>query len=278
MEPVPYVTWLLIAANFLTSYRGLKENSFLRKYMFWVDKILIEKDYKRLITSGFLHVSWNHLLFNMITLYFFGKELELSLGPAYFLLLYFASLVGGDLFALFIHRQHGDYSSVGASGAISGLVFAFIALYPGSELGFFFLPVQIPAWAYGLLYTVGTIYGIKSQTSNIGHEAHLGGGLTGLVIALLLFPHILLINYVAILCIVIPSVILLVVLLGRPTLLFLNDTVTRARQRYNIDHRYNLERQARERELNRLLEKISKQGYTSLSPEEKLQLQRLSQK
>ena len=100
----------------------------------------------------------------MITLACFSNGLETELGAVKFLTIYFGSLIGGDLFSLVIHREHGDYSSVGASGAISGIIFASIALFPGMEISLLGVHLYIPAWAYGLLYVLISIYGIRSQS------------------------------------------------------------------------------------------------------------------
>src|SRR5215203_3603699 len=95
---------ILIIANIVFSYKGFTNESFFEGYKFQVDRILINKDYKRLFTSGFLHVSWTHLIFNMISLYAFSGLIESNLGGLKFLIIYFASLVGGDLLSLFVHR------------------------------------------------------------------------------------------------------------------------------------------------------------------------------
>lgn len=165
----------LIIVNIAFSYKGFSNNTFLDGYKFEVDKILISKEYKRLITSGFLHVSWMHLIFNMLSLYAFSGLLEYHIGELSFLVIYLTSMVGGNLLALFVHRNHGDYSAVGASGAVCGVIFASIALFPGMELGFFGIPISLPSWLYGIIYVAFSIYGIKSSRDNIGHEAHLGG-------------------------------------------------------------------------------------------------------
>src|SRR5438477_6654902 len=107
------ISFILILANIIISYRGFKDSIFYDKYKFRVDAVLLYKDYKRLVTSGFLHVSWMHLIFNMLALYFFSGSLELYLGPVRFLLIYFLSLIGGDLLSLFIHRNDSDFDSVG---------------------------------------------------------------------------------------------------------------------------------------------------------------------
>lgn len=122
---------ILIIANIVFSYKGFTNETFFDGYKFEVDRILINKDYKRLVTSGFLHVSWTHLIFNMLSLYAFSGLIESNLGGLKFLIIYFVSLVGDDLLSLFVHRNHGDYNSVGASGAVCGIIFASIALFPG---------------------------------------------------------------------------------------------------------------------------------------------------
>jgi membrane associated rhomboid family serine protease len=188
------ITFLIVLANFIVSYNGFNNRRFFNKLVFQVEKILVYKDYKRLITSGFLHVNWIHLLFNMVTLYAFGGGLEDSLGPLQYFLLYFASLLGGNLLCLFIHRNHAGYRSVGASGAIAGVIFGAIALHPELKIGFFGISLPIPAWLFGLAYMLISIYGIRSKKDNIGHDAHLGGGLIGMIIAILIRPSVLIDN------------------------------------------------------------------------------------
>src|SRR6187551_600909 len=188
METTNIAGLSILMVTLYISYRGIEDLSFLHKYSFRIGDILVYRDYKRLFTSGFLHADWPHLLFNMLTLYSFSSSLEMALGTPRFLALYIGSLLFGNLLALYIHRHQAGYSAVGASGAVSGLVFAAIALFPDMELGLLFLPLSIPGWLFGLLYTLYTLYGIKSKTDNIGHEAHLGGGLFGLGSAILMFP------------------------------------------------------------------------------------------
>ena len=116
MTEIGIIGLSLIVINIAFSYKGFTNALFFDSYKFEVERILINKDYKRLISSGFLHVSWTHLIFNMLSLYAFSGLLENQIGELNFLIIYFASLITGDLFALYIHRNHGDYSSVGASG------------------------------------------------------------------------------------------------------------------------------------------------------------------
>lgn len=261
---------ILIAGNIIFSYLGFRRGSFFDKYKFEIDRILAGKDYKRLITSGFLHVGWFHLIFNMLSLYIFSGMIENSLGGAKFLLIYFGSLLGGELLSLFIHRHHPDYSSVGASGAICGIIFASTAFFPGMHIGFFILPVSIPGWLYGILYIGLSIYAIRSNKDNIGHEAHLGGALIGMIILLLIEPSAFVNNYVAILFIAVPTIAFIYLIITRPYILLVdNFYFKKHRNNYSIDHKYNLERANQQQEVDRILEKINKKGIKSLNKKEK---------
>lgn len=277
MGTIGYISMLLLLANTVVTYQGLNDRTFFDRYSFQIDGILIRKEYYRMITSGFLHGSWIHFIMNMLTFYFFSYALEVKFGHVLFLLLYFGSLAGGNLLALYIHRNHGDYHAVGASGAISGLVFAAIGVFPGLIMYFFFFP--IPGWLFGLIYVLASIYGIKSQSDNIGHEAHLGGGLAGLLIAISLDPFVVRQNYFEILCIIIPSVIFLYMVIKRPDFLLINQFSFQGSNRqkfYNKDEKYNYEQSQRKRELDRLLDKISKKGIGSLSAQERKRLDELN--
>ena len=219
MEQMGMVTLGIIIVNGLFSYKGFTDSIFFDKYLFQVNKVLYEKQYYRLLTSGFLHADWSHLLFNMLSFYSFANNLEDLLGPAKFLIIYFASLLGGDMLALIIHKKQGNYRAVGASGAVCGVIFAAIALFPGIEVGFLFIPVPIPGWIFGIGYALYTIYGIRSNTGNIGHEAHLGGALIGLTTAIIVEPRALEVNLVPILLIAAPSVLFILILVIKPEIL-----------------------------------------------------------
>ena len=272
MEEIGIIGFALIITNVYISYRGFKDHAYFDLYSFKIDEIVINKDYKRLITSGFIHVSWIHLLFNMGALYCFSYDVETSLGPLKFLLIYFGSLVGGNLFALFIHKNHYDYSAVGASGAISGIIFASIALFPGIEIGLFGIPYYIPGWAFGLCYVLFSIYGITSQRDNIGHEDHLGGGLIGLLIAIVLVPSVVRYNYLPIALILIPSSAFIYFIISKPEFLLIDNFFKKHESGYTYEDKYNSKKNLKEKELNDLLDKISNKGYKSLSKKEKEKL------
>ncbi len=277
MKDTGYIGLILIAINAFVSYKGFKDHQYLDKYSFKTDEILGDKDYKRLITSGFLHVSWMHLIFNMVSLYCFSSDIELYLGIDKLLVIYFGSLIGGNLFSLYIHRNHYDYSAVGASGAVSGLIFASIALFPGMEIGFIGIPYYIPAWIYGIGYVLYSIYGIKSQKDNIGHDAHLGGGLIGMFIAILMVPSTLTENPLPIALILVPSLIFLYFVIFKPEFLLLNTWFQKKQAVYTFEDNYHVKAILKEREINELLDKINSKGIDSLSAKEKQRLKDLTQ-
>jgi membrane associated rhomboid family serine protease len=219
MEKIGPFTLGLIIANGLISYKGFSDRYFFEKNLFQVNKVLQGKEYRRLLVSGFLHADWAHLIFNMVSFYSFADNLETFLGPVKFLTIYFASLLGGDVLALIIHKNNPYYRAVGASGAVCGVIFAAIALFPGIEIGFLFIPVPIPGWIFGIGYALYTIYGIKTNAGKIGHEAHLGGALIGLLTAIILYPVALETNLNTIALIAAPSVLFIIILIVKPEIL-----------------------------------------------------------
>lgn len=190
------VTLLLLLVNVLVSgYALLADPSLVDRLAFKPRAILQQRQYQRLVTGGFVHVGLGHLLFNMITLYFFGRLLELILGPGSFLLLYFGSLLAAHGLTLYLHRNNAQYAAVGASGAVSGVVFAFCLFYP-FEMIYVFFAVPIPAILFAVIYVFGSIYAMRQArergvSGGIAHEAHLGGALGGVLLTVLLEPRAL---------------------------------------------------------------------------------------
>jgi len=177
-EPAAICTIVIIALTVFCSFMGFRDPAFTEKFIFSPVEILAGKQYYRLFTPAFLHADVNHLLMNMVSLFLFGKMMELFVGPGQFLLIYFAAIVGGNLLSLWLHRNH-DYRAYGASGGVSGIVFSYIALFPnGTILAHLFIP--IPAWAYGILFLIGSFVALKRNADNIGHDAHIGGAVIGL--------------------------------------------------------------------------------------------------
>ena len=218
-----------------------------------------------------------HLIFNMLALYFFSSSVELYFGPLQFLLIYFASLIGGDLLSLFIHRYDSAYASVGASGAVNGIIFASIAVFPGMKMGLFFIPVSIPAWIFGLAYVAYSIYGIRSRRDNVGHESHLAGALIGMLLAVAMFPAALTQNYLVIGAIALPCIVFIYIILTRPHVLLINNQFFRTQKKnLSIDQKYNAEKLDRQKEVDRILNKINQRGMRSLTPKEREMLEQYS--
>ncbi|WP_275315298.1 rhomboid family intramembrane serine protease [Tenacibaculum bernardetii] len=180
---------ILIVVNVLISCKGFNDLVFFDKYKFQVQKIL-SGDKLRMLTSGFLHVDWMHLGFNMYALYLFGKVVVVNFGTPYFLLIYVGSLVAGSLYSLYQHKEELYYSAVGASGAVSGVIFSSIMLNPDMELIMLPIPIPLPGYIFGIGYLLYSIYGMKNQVGNVGHSAHLGGAIGGYVLTILLKPSV----------------------------------------------------------------------------------------
>lgn len=198
------LTLILIIANVIFSYQGFQNYSFFNKYEFSVRKIQ-QGEYFRLISSGFLHANWQHLIFNMITLFFFAP-IVLSLGWNVLLLVYFLSLISGNLLSLYLYRNDPFYTAIGASGATTGVLYSAILINPQMTIILWFFPV--PAYIFGIGYLLYSIYGMKKQNDNIGHSAHLGGAICGYLITLLLYPQIAYTHTVFVILLAVPIVLL----------------------------------------------------------------------
>ncbi|PJZ51091.1 rhomboid family intramembrane serine protease [Leptospira saintgironsiae] len=169
-------------------------------YTLYVDQNLLDKlilrpfrdskegNYYTLATSGFVHADFTHLLFNMLTLYFFGRHVDMVLGPLGFMGLYLASILIANLVSFQKNKTDANYASLGASGGTSGIVFASILFYPYSKIFFFFIPIPIPGPIYAILYLAYSYYASKNRQDGINHDAHFYGALTGLAVAILVQP------------------------------------------------------------------------------------------
>ena len=183
----------LIGINFLLTKKGFDDPMFMHKYRFNVGAIQ-NGDKFRMLSSGFLHVDWNHFIFNMLTLYFFGPFVMAYLGKVPFLLIYLFCLLFGNFIALKAHRNQKNYSAVGASGAIMGIIYSSILLAPENKIYVFFL-IGMPSYVFGLIYLLYSIYGLKKQNDGIGHAAHIGGAIGGFISMLVLSFHSIVDHY-----------------------------------------------------------------------------------
>jgi len=207
MGKLDVVTIIIIAANVIISYKGFGDYGFFDKYKFQVGGIQRGEKF-RMLSSGFLHADTQHLLFNMFSLYVFAEVVIALLSPIQFLLVYFGSLIAGSLLSLYFHKGEYNYSAVGASGAVSGVIYSAILLQPGMSLYMFFIPIPIPAYIFGIGYLLYSIYGMKNRVGNIGHDAHFGGAVGGYIITLLLSPWLFETNVLMIVLLAIPIVLL----------------------------------------------------------------------
>lgn len=281
---------LLLLFTGLTTYKGFRDSKFFEDYLFEVDAILIGREWKRLISSGFLHSSWIHFGFNMIALMSFSWSLELIFGFGKFLFIYFASMLGGSLLALFIHRNHGNYRAIGASGAISGVIFSSILLFPEQGVKLIFIPIEFKGWVLGLIFILVSIFGIKSQRGNIGHEAHLGGALTGAIITLFMMPFEAITWWVVAL-LLIPTISFLLLIVQNPAVLMVQGYWGEQFEKWKRGFKFGdnppgqgsrnfkmpgsppkPSKRDKQEELDRLLDKIRTSGFKSLTQKEKKRL------
>jgi membrane associated rhomboid family serine protease len=163
----------------------LLDRSLFRPY--W---LLRRREYDTLIMSGFVHADLVHLLFNMMTFYFFAFDLERRIGTTSFVVLYILGLVFSHLGTWYKHRDHPEYASLGASGAISAVLLAAILYSPYGSMYILPLPVPIPSPLFAVAYLAYSYYASKNPVGRINHDAHLGGALTGLVFVALTAPEL----------------------------------------------------------------------------------------
>jgi rhomboid family protein len=181
---------IILIITVAISYYGFNNSAFFNRYKFNVGTVQ-KGDYIRLVSSGFLHADWQHLIFNMISLYFFQDVIIKTMGDLIFLFIYFGSMLLGSIFSLHIYKRQSYYSAIGASGAVSGIIFAAIALYPtGLSVNF------LPGWLFGALYFGYSVFMMfnPQQGDNLGHAAHLGGALFGLAVVTIYNPEVVIHN------------------------------------------------------------------------------------
>lgn len=290
------ITLLLLVANLVFSIYAFQTPGILDKYKFNVGAVLHRKEYHRILTSGFLHANFVHLFVNLLSLYFCGPVVYAFFatifgpfaGGVAYLVTYFASMVVGDLLALVTKKNNLSYSAVGASGAISGLIFAFVYFVPEAEIRLFFL-IPCPAWLFAILFVGYSLFGIRTGHGRWAHEGHLGGAILGMLIAVALVPSLLQSNWWIVAVLVIPTATFLYLTIARPDI-----------SNQIMQGRFNFQRQRRgprvvvrdprgqqkakkpkpnqtpQEEMDDLLDRVARKGYDGLTREEKLRLDELS--
>jgi len=192
---VVMITYYIIAATVCVSLISMNDNSLKGKMMFNPYMIHHKKEWYRFFSSGFIHADFAHLLFNMFSLYMFGTAVEqgyqaLFEGKAtlFFILLYVTALVLSSMYEYEKNKNNMYYNALGASGAVSAVVFAYIILAPTQKLFFIFLPIPIPAYLFGLIFLGVEYYLDKKGNSNVGHNAHFWGAIHGAIFTIILKP------------------------------------------------------------------------------------------
>ena len=185
------VACIIFAITLATSLYAFSNEVIYRKFILNPYEVSRGHRVWTIITSGLIHADWNHLFFNMLSYYFFAFNLEPVLGHWQFAVLYILSMILADLPSIQKHKDDSWYNSLGASGAISAIVFSAILFNPRGEMGLIFLPFTIPAWIFGILYLVYCHFASKHARDNINHDAHLFGALSGILITIALHHSVI---------------------------------------------------------------------------------------
>lgn len=273
----PICTYLIIAVTVWVSHLGFKSLAFEQKYIFNPEAILAGKEFYRLVTSAFLHSGWPHLIFNMFSFYMFAQLIEPVYGRAELLGIYFGAIVGGSLLSLYVHRHH-IYQAYGASGGVCGVVFAYMLLFPGGSIRMLYLPIGIPAWIYAIGYITFSFVGMKENLGKVGHDAHLGGAIVGLLIAAGLHPDLTRDNLKIFLIVFFSAVLLLLYLWRNPTFLPLEAVFQSPFSKRKASFAALPQHKRENLQMDAILDKIATKGIQSLTKEEKSMLDRMSGK
>ncbi len=184
------ITLIIVIVTCLVSIGGLSSQKIINDLIFYPPAIN-RNQYYRFITHGFIHADYFHLAFNMLALYSFGESLEKVLfshscvfgdnGKYFFLLLYFTGLIVSSLPDYIKFRNNYQFRSLGASGAVSAVLFATITLLPQLPINFMFIPIGIPGFIFAIIYLFASAYLDKRGGGNINHSAHLWGALFGII-------------------------------------------------------------------------------------------------
>lgn len=184
------VASIILVFTIVTSLYAFYDHSVYGKFMLHPYSVAKGKNIYTLITSGLIHADYMHLFFNLFTFFAFASTLEQLMGHWQFGLMYMVSLVLSDLPTVFKNKDNFHYHSLGASGAISAVLFSFILFQPFSEIGILFIRFGIPAIVFGVLYLVYCVYASKNSRDNINHDAHFFGAISGLIITIIIEPGI----------------------------------------------------------------------------------------
>ncbi len=190
------ITLIIIALTSVVSFLAFQNSELMDKLQFNAAKIVHQKQYYRLISHAFIHANWTHLLVNMFVLYFFGRAIEQYFGYyfgnkaiAFYVLLYFGGILSSNIWSLIKHQNNYYYNAVGASGAVSSMLFAFIFFNPWEKL-YFFAILPIPGILFAVGYLIYSYQMSKNKNDNVAHDAHILGAIFGFVFPVLLKPSL----------------------------------------------------------------------------------------
>ncbi len=276
------ITMLILVVTGVATWAAFRRPDLRERWIFNPYAILRHGEYPRMVTSALIHANWMHFAGNAYSLYCFGQALEILYGARCLLVIYLASIVGGSALSLFLHRHH-DYRALGASGGVCGLIFASIFLLPGGGIGLFLIPFGIPAYLYAIVFLVVSFIAHRRQKDHVGHDAHLGGAIVGLLTAACLYPEMI---FAA------PAMFATVLMLsGLILLVLIFDPWHRLERRLQPDspadfgpggdertrdYAANRTRRLKKEEIDRLLDKVAEGGIQKLSTAERKRLDELS--
>lgn len=188
------ITLIIIVITVLVTIAAFNNVSLLNKLILWPRQMNSPEEYYRFLTSGFIHADWNHLIFNMIALYYFGESTEmifgqLGAGSLLFVLLYLTGIIISSIPSFVKNRNNSYYRSMGASGGVSAIVFVTIYYFPWSRMGIIFVPfIRIPSIIFAVLYLMYSAFMSKRGSDIVNHDAHIWGSLYGMLFAFMIDP------------------------------------------------------------------------------------------
>ncbi|GAB2572971.1 rhomboid family intramembrane serine protease [Spirosoma areae] len=189
---------LIIVVTVIISVAAWNNYGLMNRWIMNPYQVAERGQYYRLITSGFLHADWGHLIFNMISLYVFGAFIEQVFGmlfgaggPPYLIGFYLVAILVSDIPTFLKHRTNPGYNSLGASGGVAAIIFATILFRPLTPIYLFFIPIGIPGFIFGGLYLAYSYYEAQRGAGNVNHDAHFYGALFGVLFMIIVYPPVL---------------------------------------------------------------------------------------
>ena len=271
-------TMIILVVTALATFRAFQRPDLQERWIFDPRAILAHREYYRMFTCGLIHADWTHFAFNAFSFYSFARNLEFIYGARTMLLIYGSAIFGGSVLSLVIQRHH-EYRALGASGGVCGILFASIFLLPGNAITLFLLPVPVPAYVYAILFLIGSYMAHRRQSDNIGHDAHLGGAIVGLLVAAALYPQLIQAAPRMFAGVLLLSLTILAFLIFDPLQLWnlrLGVRVETDADAPIQPRRPEITRDHKLAELDRLLDQVSRDGLKSLSSAQRKKLEQLS--